>query len=172
MNALVMFKALLLAGLALVAGTTLAQGVRISNTESSAVPVIPGSNSTAFTIPPTVASLSPQGSPTQTGDPPGTRYAITSLIATNASTLQAQTVKMEVKSGSVSGSCQLIFNVVDTKPGPIAVVPAGATVHLSYTQPFITEATTSGSTVCLVASGNPTAYVGLSWSAVGYKILP
>jgi hypothetical protein len=163
-------KALVIIGLALAAGSSMAQ-VKPAATVP-AMPVFPGFSTTAFTIPPTTAALSAQGSTTMLGDPPGTRYAITSFTATNESLVQAQTVKIQAKSGSVSGSCQLLFNVQDQKAGPIAVVPVGSTVQLTFPQPFVTEALTGGPNVCLVGSGDPTAYVGLSWSVVGYKILP
>ena len=63
-----------------------------------------------------------------------------------------------------------VVNIVARGAGPKLFVPATATIQLTFPQPFVTAAVT-GPQVCLVASGFAPVG-GISWSAVGHKILP
>jgi|RhiMetdeSRZDD1v2_1073273.scaffolds.fasta_scaffold87530_4 hypothetical protein len=136
----------------------------------------------SFTIPPVQeVSVAPTGSPLMTPDPSGTRYAITSVTVSNAKGgLQGGTAEpvtltlIAVAFGTPeNNTCRLLhLGFVETAPGPTVTVSPQDTVHLAFPQPYIT-APVDGPFVCLGATaitsgGNQ----GLTWSAVGYKILP
>ena len=144
--------------------------VPIAVTAPAPLPVSIVSNRQSFTFPPVAGTLTTQG-PNAPADPSGTQYAITSVTVTNTST-SPQTLTMRAVAGEVAAGsgCRLPFNVVQTAPGPVVVVPATGTVHLSFPEPFVTAAVT-GTAVCLAAHADP-ATINLTWSAVGYRIVP
>ena len=144
--------------------------VPIAVTAPAPLPVSIVSNRQSFTFPPVAGTLTTQG-PNAPADPSGTQYAITSVTVTNTAGV-AQQLVMRAVAGEVSssGGCRLPFNVVQTAPGPLVVVPANSTVHLSFPEPFVTAAV-NGTAVCLAAHADP-AIINVTWSAVGYKIVP
>jgi len=135
----------------------------------------------SFTIPPLGAGGAPTGSPLMTPDPSGTQYAITSVTVSNASGgLQggpAEPVTLTLIAVAFStaenNTCRLLhLGFVETAPGPTVTVSPQDTVHLTFPQPYIT-APVIGPLVCLGATSITTgAARGITWSAVGYKILP
>lgn len=132
------------------------------------LPVVKVLPSTAFTIPPTPLALAPDGSATQTPDPAGTRYAITSVVVSNpTANLAVLTVTAYAFPGGAN--CGNVFNAVASAPGPKLTVPPNSTGSLSFPQPYVTEAVSGGS-VCLTGGGDNG--IGTTFSIVGYKILP
>lgn len=124
----------------------------------------------AFTIPPTYLTLTFQGSSLLAPDPSGTRYAITSVVVSNPTSVPLELNVRAVAAGVISGGCLIVANATAVADGPKLTVQPSSTGTLTYPVPFVTAAVT-GSPVCLTASGN-TASPGTSWSIVGYKILP
>ena len=133
----------------------------------------------SFTIPAATVSVAPTGSPLMTPDPSGTQYAITSVTVSNAgggvgaAEPRTLTLFAVAFSAAENDTCRLLhLGFVETAPGPTVTVSPQDTVHLAFPQPYIT-APVDGPFVCLGATaitsgGNQ----GLTWSAVGYKILP
>jgi hypothetical protein len=68
------------------------------------------------------------------------------------------------------GNCGNGGNETARVDAPRVTVGPNTTQVLTFSQPFITEAV-NGTNVCLVASGNPSLF-RMTWSVVGYKILP
>jgi hypothetical protein len=66
--------------------------------------------------------------------------------------------------------CAFPVDNLASAAGPELVVPPQSTVHITFPQPFLTDAV-AGTNVCLQAFGSG-AFIGVKWSAVGYKILP
>lgn len=122
-----------------------------------------------FTIAPKQVALVVAGGPLAP-DPSGTRYAITALTGVNPTAEPVSIYMRAVAVGGFSPDCRFVFNQQDTTDGPEIRIPANDTVHITFPQPFVTAAVT-GTYVCLVANGNP-SYIGVKWSAVGYKMLP
>jgi hypothetical protein len=122
-----------------------------------------------FTIPPKQLTAVLAGA-SVAPDPSGTRYAITSITVSNPTDQPATLVTRSVAvEGVGADGCTFVFNGQDTTDGPEVEVPAHDTVHIAFAQPFVTAPVT-GANVCFVAGGD--GYVGVKWSAVGYKILP
>jgi hypothetical protein len=103
-------------------------------------------------------------------DPSGTKYAITSVTVSNSSTTMNTAVLFAIAvENATNNSCRFLSNEVERAAGPRVSVPPGNTVHITFPQPYITQAV-SGPNVCLAAAGEGS--VGVTWSAVGFKILP
>jgi hypothetical protein len=136
----------------------------------------------SFTIPPVQPAGAPTGSPLMTPDPSGTQYAITSVTVSNAGggaeccTAEPRTLTLIAVAFSTAenNTCRLLhLGYVEAAPGPKVTVPAQDTVHVTFPQPYIT-APVNGPLVCLGATAEfvTGGTAGLTWSAVGYKILP
>jgi hypothetical protein len=132
------------------------------------LPVVKVLPSTAFTIPPVPLALSASGSPNQTPDPPGTRYAITSVNVSNP-TANMAVLTLTAYSFAGAANCGFIFNVINSAPGPKLTVAPNSSGSLTFPQPYVTDAVTGGP-VCLTGAGSNG--LGTTWSVVGYKILP
>ena len=150
--------------------------VTINNPTTAPVPVqgvvgaIPLLPTNAFSIPPTQPSLAASGSSSQKPDPSGTRYAISSITVTNTTTGAGLiTFRAYGSQLAIGGTCAGVVNAVSHSDGPVIWVPANATVHIAFPQPFITEPAT-GPNVCMTAGGF--GFESSTWSMVGYKILP
>jgi hypothetical protein len=150
-------------------------GVTINNPESAPIPVagvvgaIPLLPTTAFTIPPQQLSIALAGSSTQPVDPSGTRYAISSITVTNPTPNSSEVVLVAIAFNFSTTDCGFLANEVARAAAPKIAVPPQATVQLTFPQPYVTAAV-AGPHVCLSAGGG--GYTGMTWSAVGYKILP
>jgi len=136
----------------------------------------------SFTIPPVQGvSVAPTGSPLMTPDPSGTQYAITSMTVSNAGggvgggTAGPVTLTLiAVAFGTLeNNTCRLLhLGFAEAAPGPKVTVPPLDTIHITFPQPYITAPVT-GPFVCLGATAETaTGSIGLTWSAVGYRILP
>lgn len=123
----------------------------------------------AFTIPPRQLSISSAGDVGSTPDPSGTRYAITSVVVSNPTGSAGEVTLSAVAFAFNATNCGFVANAVATAPGPKLTVQANNTTTITFPQPFVT-APVAGPQVCLLAGG--VGFVGMTWSAVGYKILP
>ena len=143
--------------------------VNINNT-ANPLHVLITSPANAFSTPPQQVVLGRGGDPSLTPDPSGTRYAISSFTVSNPTGI---TSEIHMSAVAVNGSPTNCFlspiNVVAEAQGPRLTVAAQSTATLTFPQPFIT-APVSGLSVCLMVGGNNLN--GMTWSAVGYKILP
>ena len=114
-----------------------------------------------------------------TPDPSGTQYAITSVTVSNAgggvgaAEPRTLTLFAVAFSAAENDTCRLLhLGFVEWAPGPKVTVPPLDTVHITFPEPYIT-APVNGPLVCLGATAETaTNTIGLTWSAVGYKILP
>jgi hypothetical protein len=94
-------------------------------------------------------------------DPAGTSYAITSLTISN--TRETYIVTGVHGNFGDTDDCKSFFGQPpEGQAGPIILVPAGQTVHLSFPQPFVISPK-PGRTSCLVTGAAAT------YTVVGYK---
>lgn len=97
-------------------------------------------------------------------DPEGTSYAITSLTVANQSESDSADVLMQGIWGT--GECNNFSG--DEVLGPEVKVPAGATLHLSFPQPFILS-NRPGATSCLRLVNRTLGFPPLAYTVVGYR---
>jgi hypothetical protein len=147
--------------------------VNVVNVPTSPVPVVP-------LVPPTQFSLRKhvEGDITQlaSGDPPGTRYAITSIVLTNRC-CEAVSIRLFAQSGPASpGSdqvCPLRFGEagegIERTFGPELIAPRGQSAALTFPQPFVTNALGGGHT-CLSMSSSASAFGPQEIIVIGYKL--
>ena len=95
-------------------------------------------------------------------DPAGTSYAITSVTLANLASI-AQEAGVEGIYGTTS-NCITFTSLTSSRQGPLVIVPANATVHLSFPQPFVIAAQ-SGAVSCLVPLGSSI----VKYTVVGFK---
>jgi hypothetical protein len=119
----------------------------------SVTPVLPA---LTFTISPSQIFGAPSGSTSQTPDPSGTRYAITSVTVTNNSAATGDVQLGAEAFSSVASNCQGIVNETAHADGPRLTAGAHATASLTFPIPYITSA--------VRAIGSPT---GL-WKGASY----
>ena len=150
-------------------GITGTPTVNINNTVNP-FRVLITSPANAFSTSPQQVVLGRGGDPNLTPDPSGTRYAISSFTVSNPTSITSEIHMSADAVNSSPTNCGLSpINVVADAQGPRLTVGAQSTGALTFPQPFIT-APVSGLAVCLMADGNNLS--GMTWSAVGYKILP
>jgi len=97
-------------------------------------------------------------------DPAGTSYAITSLTMANTSSISSGVVSL-IGSWGTTSDCSIVSGTVNKTFGPFVVVPANATVHLSFPQPFV-HAAQPGAVSCLVVNKEVTT---LAVTVVGFR---
>lgn len=143
--------------------------VNINNTVNP-LHVLIASPANAFSTSPQQVVLGRGGDPNLTPDPSGTRYAISSFTVSNPTSITSEIHMSAVAVNASPTNCFLSpINVVAEAQGPRLTVAAQSSATLTFPQPFIT-APVSGLAVCLMAAGDNTT--GMTWSAVGFKILP
>src|SRR5262245_3807560 len=151
--------------------------VTINNTTANPVPVngLVGAvlllPQNAFSLVPTQPVTSFSGTDVEP-DPVGTRYAISSITVTNP-TAGDGTMSILAQAASITvTTCRFSsFGAAGAGSGPQIYVPAKTTIQITFPQPYVTApVTATGNQICLVAGGF--GFVGATWSAVGYKLLP
>jgi hypothetical protein len=86
-------------------------------------------------------------------DPAGTNYAITSVTFANGGSTGASGDLIAVY--ATTSDCQDFSGQVLTSLGPVAAVPPGDTVHLSFPQPFVIAAAPGGAACLQVEESAP-----------------
>jgi len=124
----------------------------------------------SFSLPPTQVYNAVDGSPSVKPDPPGTRYAITSVTVVNPTPTSTFTVQIVALGFSYPvTNCGSPSDDVEQSDGPTIVAPPNSTTHLTFPEPFLTR-TVAGPEVCLASTGM--VNYGVTWSAVGWKAIP
>ena len=150
-------------------GITGTPTVNINNTVNP-LRVLITSPANPFSTSPQQVVLGSGGDPNLTPDPSGTRYAISLFTVSNPTSITSELHMAAVAANSSPTNCGFSpINVAAEAQGPRLTVAAQSTATLTFPQPFIT-APVSGLSVCLMVGGNNLN--GMTWSAVGYKILP